>query len=90
MAKNKDMEKKEKAAASPLLANARLMGLLLSGDNRAARAEARRMLADAAATDEDKAAARDVLERTGLERGTLGFGLALMAALLVILGLVFR
>ncbi len=90
MAKNKDKEKKEKAEASPLLSNAKLTGLLLSGDNRAARAEARRLLADAAATDQDKAAAREVMERTGLDRGTLGFGLSLLAALGVIIALVFH
>jgi hypothetical protein len=65
------------------------LGLLLSGDNRAARAEARKALADPAATEQDKAAAREVLQRTGLDRATLLVGLVGLAVLAVIIALVF-
>ncbi|MGC4114870.1 MAG: hypothetical protein QM765_09735 [Myxococcales bacterium] len=88
--KDKDKkEKVEKADAGPLVANQRFMGLLLAGDNRAARAEAKKVLADAAATDQDKAAAREVLARTGLDRSTLLVGLAGLAILAIIVTLVF-
>lgn len=89
MAKNKQQDKQEKAETSPLASHPRLLGLVTSGAYRTARAEASKALGDPAASEADKAAAREVLQRTGLEPGTLGFGLFGVAVLLVILSLVF-
>lgn len=89
MAKSKDKEiKKEKADLGPLAAHERWLGMLVAGDHRGARAEALKALAAADASDADKAAAREVLQRTSPDRGTLGVGLVLLAVLLVIAALV--
>ena len=89
MAKNKDKGKTEKAEPGPLATHERWLSLLVSGDYRAARSEAAKALADPGASEADKAAAREVLQRTGIERGALAVVLVGIAVLLVIVALVF-
>ena len=87
MGKNKNREKKEKDGApsgGPLAGQARLVDLIKLGDFRAARAEARRVLADPASKDDDKAAARDALGRMSVDKVVLAVGLALLVALATI------
>lgn len=52
----------------------RLEGLLAVGDHRGARAEAARLAADPAATEEDRARAAEALRSLAPERGALVFG----------------
>ncbi|MBI5543466.1 MAG: hypothetical protein HY901_06225 [Deltaproteobacteria bacterium] len=91
MAKNKDTkEKRERSdATSPLSARPGWVQLLSAGNHRTVRGDARRVLADPAAAESDKAAAREVLARTALDAGSLGAGLGVGAALLTILALVY-
>ena len=66
------MSRKQKAAAAP----SRLEALLGSGDHRAAAREARAVLADAAATPEQRAQARAVRASLTPEPLAVAFGLA--------------
>lgn len=80
------MAKKEKRAGG----EARLDALFLVGDARQARAEARRLLSDPAATEGDRRAAQAALARSGPERAAAiaaatGLALFLAAALLGLL-----
>lgn len=88
MAKKKGKEKKEKAEVGPLAAGGRLVDLMVAGDHRAARAEARRALGDPAADEAGKAAARDILARTSIEPGALAVGLCGVAILAIVVALV--
>jgi len=92
MAKDKSSkEKKDRSqAANPPAGNAHLVALVVHGDFRAARADARKVLADPAATEADKAAASDILGRITIENGALSVGLILAATLAVIATLVLR
>jgi hypothetical protein len=91
MAKNKNKEKKDKPeGAGPLAGQARLLDLVVQGDFRAARAQAKKTLADAGAPEAEKAAAREVLSRISVEKGALVVGLVLATVLLVIATLVLR
>ena len=90
MGKKKDKAPKQEQdgakgdGASPLSAKPAWVDLLVAGGHRAARAEAKKALADPAATDADKAAAHEVLARTAVESGALGAGLTALAVLLTI------
>ena len=88
MSKNKDKVKKDKSSqaegAGPLALQPAWVELLSAGNYRSARAEARKKLADTAATDADKAAAGDLLSRTGIEKGALFAGLTALAVLAAI------
>lgn len=81
-------KEEQKAAPSPLSRKPEWVERLVAGDNRGMRAEAQRTLADAAATEETKEAAREVLARTGIDLKTLAAGLAIATVQLFALGLV--
>jgi hypothetical protein len=78
----KKKETKEPSTAAPA-GEQQLQALMAAGDYRAARAEAKRLLLDPAASEADKQAARDALDRTGVDKGVLAAGLIALAVLLV-------
>ncbi len=82
------MARKDRRAAG----GARLEALFDAGDFRAASAEVRRVQADAALPEADRAAARKAEARLGPEPGALWAGAAALAALVLAaaLGLLHR
>lgn len=82
------MARKDRKAAG----GTRLEALFDAGDFRAASAEVRRVLVDAAAPEADRAAARGAAGRLGPEPGALWTGAAAAAAvaLAIALGLLHR
>ncbi len=81
-------KEEQKPAPSPLSRKQEWVERLVAGDNRGMRAEAERALADPAAAEDVKEAAREVLARTGIDLRTLAAGLAIAAVQLFALGLV--
>jgi len=89
MAKSKAKPEKVAVDSSPLAAHPRWLGLLVAGDNRTARAEAAKALEDPSTSEQEKAAAREVLQRTGLEPVVLSVGMIGLAVVLVLIALLF-
>ncbi len=67
----------------------RLAALVAQGDNRSARAQARKILADAGSSPADRDAATEILARTGVEKGALLTAVLAIAVILTILALVY-
>lgn len=85
---SKRSKEKPDAAAPPAPAS-ELAALVAEGDNRAARHRARQLLSAPSASDADRAAARDILDRTGLERAALFTAAAAIAVIAAIAVLVY-
>jgi hypothetical protein len=69
----------------------RLDALLDAGDHAAARAEARALLVDPAATDRERDAARDALASLAPDRGVVAAGaLGIAAAIAIVAGVLLR
>jgi hypothetical protein len=89
--KNKTKEKASKPeSAGPLSGQSRFVELIAGGDFRAARAQARKLLADPAAPEADKAAAAEVLGRLKVDTATLTVGIIGFAVLSAIATLVLH
>lgn len=86
MAKKKStpQEAKEKVDSRQFSARPRWVELLCAGDYRTARAEAAKSLTGPSSTTADKAAAEEVLARTGFDRAAVGAGIAGVAVLAAI------
>jgi hypothetical protein len=84
-------EKPDGGAIAPAASTTaqQLTALIAQGDNRAARARARQLLADGSSCDAERAAARDILERTGFDKGALLTAAVAVAVVVVILALVY-
>ena len=88
MSKKKN-EKKPSEGSKPSAELHPLLKLVIAGDYRRARAEATRILADAASPPEERAAAQDVLSRTGVDPTALAVGAIGLALLAMIAATIF-
>jgi hypothetical protein len=80
---------KEKPEATASAAAPELADLVARGDNRAARARARQILAAPASGESDRAAARDILARTGFEPAALISAAAALSVIAAMAALVY-
>jgi hypothetical protein len=80
---------KEKPDAAASAAAPELADLVARGDNRAARARARQILAAPSSGEADRAAARDLLARTGFEPAALITAATAISVIAAIVALVY-
>ncbi len=87
------MSKKKKDSKEPSLptsgGGSKLVELVTQGNNRQARAEARKLLADPVASEEDKALAADVLARTEVDKRVLVAGAVVLLVIAAAIFLIF-
>ncbi len=85
---SKRTKDKPEASAPPAPAS-ELAALVARGDNRAARDRARQIASAPGSSEAEKAAARDILARTGVERAALITAAAAVALIATIAVLVY-
>ena len=88
----KKRKDREPGAASPPVAPAaedRLVRLIQAGENRAARSLATELRDDASSGEQVRAAAQEILRRTGIDPPALITGLAALAVVTSLVGLLF-